>query len=149
MILDSIENIGRYERLIPGIARVSALLREYSDRLPEQGRITLDGERMFVNVMHLDARMRSDVPLECHRDYIDIQIPLSADEEMGYVSVVRDSDISVPYDATGDIAFYGGGLPECYVNVRRGMFVVFFPGEGHAPGITENGVSKIVVKVKI
>ena len=54
---------------------------------------------------------------------------------------------SVPYNAQKDVAFYPG-LCDTYLNVRRGMFVVFFPGEGHAPAITESGIVKIVVKIR-
>ena len=29
------------------------------------------------------------------------------------------------------------------------MFAIFFPQDGHAPGITPDGVKKIIVKVKV
>ena len=29
------------------------------------------------------------------------------------------------------------------------MFAIFFPEDGHAPGITPDGVKKVIVKVRI
>ena len=29
------------------------------------------------------------------------------------------------------------------------MFAIFFPADGHAPGITQTGLKKIIVKVKV
>jgi biofilm protein TabA len=39
-------------------------------------------------------------------------------------------------------------LAETYVTVKPGMFAIFFPQDGHAPGITPDGVKKVIVKVK-
>ena len=51
------------------------------------------------------------------------------------------------YSAERDVAFYPG-LCDTYLNVRKGMFVVFFPGEGHAPAITNDGILKLIVKIR-
>ena len=40
------------------------------------------------------------------------------------------------------------GLAETYIAVKPGMFAIFFPQDGHAPGITPDGVKKVIVKVK-
>ena len=37
---------------------------------------------------------------------------------------------------------------QIYVAVKPGMFAIFFPQDGHAPGITPDGVKKVIVKVK-
>ena len=46
-----------------------------------------------------------------------------------------------------DITFFEG-LAETYIAVKPGMFAIFFPQDGHAPGITPDGVKKVIVKVK-
>ena len=40
------------------------------------------------------------------------------------------------------------GLAEAYIPVEPGMFAIFFPQDGHAPGITPDGVKKVIDKVK-
>lgn len=52
-----------------------------------------------------------------------------------------------PYNAEKDITFFEG-LAETYITVKPGMFAIFFPQDGHAPGISPDGVKKVIVKVK-
>ena len=147
MILDTVDKIGRYESISPFMTQVMKFLKEtnLSDLAP--GRIMLQGDDLFVNVNCQKAQSRSEVPIEVHREYIDIQIPLSGDEEMGFVSGSFLAEASVPYSYDKDVAFYPG-LCDTYVNVKQGMFIVFFPGEGHAPAITEKGITKLVIKIR-
>ena len=93
------------------------------------------------------AQTRNEVPIEAHREYIDIQVPISSDEEMGFISAPFMPAPSKEYDSDRDVAFYPG-LCDTYLNVRKGMFVVFFPGEGHAPAITKDGILKLIVKIR-
>jgi beta-galactosidase beta subunit len=66
---------------------------------------------------------------------------------MGFISAPFLPAPSVPYSIERDVAFYPG-LCDSYLNVRKGMFVVFFPGEGHAPAITKTGILKLIVKIR-
>ena len=111
------------------------------------GRIVLQGDDLFVNVNRQDAQTRDEVPIEAHKEYIDIQVPISTDEEMGFISAAFMPAPSVPYSEQKDVAFYPG-LCDTYLNVKKGMFTVFFPGEGHAPAITSTGVLKLIVKIR-
>ena len=54
---------------------------------------------------------------------------------------------NAPYNVEKDITFFEG-LAETYIAVKPGMFAIFFPQDGHAPGITPDGVKKVIVKVK-
>ena len=78
---------------------------------------------------------------------IDIQIPLSGTEIMGYTAAKDCIPADAPYNAEKDITFFEG-LAETYITVKPGMFAIFFPQDGHAPGITPEGVKKVIVKVK-
>jgi YhcH/YjgK/YiaL family protein len=113
----------------------------------QPGRIELQSDDLFVNVNRQDAQTRQQVPIEAHQEYIDIQVPVSCDEEMGFMAECFLPSPSVPYDGVRDVAFYSG-LCDSYINVRKGMFVVFFPGEGHAPAITNTGILKLVIKIR-
>ena len=44
-----------------------------------------------------------------------------------------------------DISFYPG-LAESYIPVKPGMFAIFFPQDAHAPGVSPDGVKKVIVK---
>ena len=77
----------------------------------------------------------------------DLQIPLSGTEIMGYTAAKDCIPADAPYNAEKDITFFEG-LAETYITVKPGMFAIFFPQDGHAPGITPEGVKKVIVKVK-
>lgn len=52
------------------------------------------------------------------------------------------------YDAEKDISFYEGAATD-YLTVKPGMFVIFFPEDAHAPGVTPEKVRKVIVKVHV
>ena len=77
---------------------------------------------------------------------IDIQIPISSTEVMGYTprNVLPVND----YDSEKDLTFYDG-LADQYITVHPGMFAIFFPQDGHAPCISENPeIRKVIFKVE-
>lgn len=147
MILDTLDRLEGYGYISPLMNKVVDFFRKTNLELLEPGRIDLQGDDLFVNVNRQGAQTRDQVPIEAHTEYIDIQVPISSDEEMGFLSAQFMPSPSVSYDQKRDVAFYPG-LCDTYLNVRKGMFVVFFPGEGHAPAITENGILKLIVKIR-
>ena len=68
------------------------------------------------------------------------------DYRMGYTA--REDLPEADYDADKDISFYPG-LAESYIPVKPGMFAIFFPQDAHAPGVSPDGVKKVIVKVLV
>ncbi|MCQ2068448.1 MAG: YhcH/YjgK/YiaL family protein [Bacteroidaceae bacterium] len=147
MILDTLDRLEEYGYISPLMDKVMVFFRTTDLSTLEPGRIALQGDDLFVNVNRQGAQMRDEAPIEAHREYIDIQVPISSDEEMGFISAPFLPAPSVPYNAERDVTFYPG-LCDTYLNVKKGMFTVFFPGEGHAPAITESGILKLIVKIR-
>ena len=147
MILDTLDRLECYGNISPLMGKVIDFFRKTDIAKLTPGRIVLQGDDLFVNVNRQDAQTRDEVPIEAHKEYIDIQVPISSDEEMGFVSAAYLPNPSVSYSAEKDVAFYPG-MCDTYLNVKQGMFTVFFPGEGHAPAITKDGILKIVVKIR-
>lgn len=147
MILDTLDKLDDYKFISPLMDKVLDFFRNTDLASLEPGRISLQGDDLFVNVNRQGAQTRDEVPIEAHREYIDIQVPISSDEEMGFLSAPFMPAPSKPYSAERDVAFYPG-LCDTYLNVRKGMFVVFFSGEGHAPAITKDGILKLIVKIR-
>lgn len=84
MILDSIKNLRNYEGMHPNFKKaIDFLLNNDLQNLP-LGRNEICGDEVFANVMEAKPRGKEEVPLEVHRKYIDIQVPISGDEVMGY-----------------------------------------------------------------
>ena len=147
MILDTLDRLDKYGFISPMMDKVLDFFRKTDLSTLAPGRIDLQGDDLFVNVNRQGAQTRNEVPIEAHREYIDIQVPISSDEEMGFISAPFMPAPSKEYDSDRDVAFYPG-LCDTYLNVRKGMFVVFFPGEGHAPAITKDGILKLIVKIR-
>lgn len=147
MILDTIDRLASYEGMHPLMGKVVDFLRETDLNALEPGRIVLQGDDLFVNVNQVQPLAKDNARIEVHRQYIDIQIPITGDEEMGYTSASLLGAESQPYDSKIEAGFHSG-QSDTWLQVKKGMFVVFFPGEGHAPAVTPVPLKKIVVKIK-
>lgn len=147
MVVDTLENLEKYASLNPLFAQAIAFLKSHDLQAMEIGKTELKGKDLFVNVTQAKPKAKEEAKLETHKEFIDIQIPLSGTEIIGYTAAKNCVPVDAPYNAEDDIAFYEG-LAETYITVKPGMFAIFFPQDGHAPAITPNGVKKIIIKVK-
>ena len=146
MVVDTLDNLEKYASLNPLFAQAIAYLKSTDLNVLEVGKTVLDND-LVVNVQQTAPKTKEQAKLETHRLFIDIQIPLSGAEVMGYTAAKDCKPADAPYNAEKDITFFEG-LADDYITVKQGMFAIFFPQDGHAPGITPAGVKKIVVKVK-
>ncbi len=148
MILDSLENLKNYVSLNPNFEKVVEFIANNKLADLPLGRNEIMGDAVFANVMEVNPRTKDEAPLEIHRRYIDIQIPISADELMGYTPL---AELPAPdYIEADDYALYSVGMEaRDYFNVKNDQFVVFFPQDGHAPAITAVPLKKVVFKVAI
>lgn len=147
MIIDKLENIEKYASLNPLFGQACEFLKSHQLDSLEPGKTELNGKDLLVNVAVTKPKTKEEARLETHRDFIDIQIPLSGTEIMGYTPAAACQPADAPYQAEKDITFFEGPA-ESYLEVKPGMFAIFFPQDGHAPGITPDGVKKIIIKVK-
>ena len=146
MILDSIDQAGRYAGMHPGFDRAFEFLKDAS--LPQRtpGKIELDGERLFVILSHDPGRGRQGAKLESHRRYIDIQYVVRGVDEMGYAPLAACEKVEMAYDPLREVALYGDA-PEAWIRVPEGRFVIFWPEDAHAPLGGQGPLIKAVVKV--
>lgn len=148
MILDSLKNIGMYESLNPNFKKAIEFISNNDLNLLPLGRNEVCEELVFINIAEINPKSKEEALLEVHRRYIDIQIPLTADEVMGYTPLDK---LPVPdYVEADDAALYPKGeLARDYLNVAKGEFVIFFPQDAHAPAITSVPMKKAIVKVAV
>lgn len=118
----------------------------------EPGRYDVDGDQAFVNVDAVTTRTEAQAQFETHRRMIDVQVPITHEEVIGYTpraSLIED----LAYDESRDLQFYST-KPPSYTRVAMspGMFVVFYPEDGHLPMCREDSpvnIKKIVAKVSV
>ena len=147
MVVDTLENLSKYAALNPLFAQAIEFIQTHDLQAMEVGQIQLKGTDLVINIAQTSPKTKEEAKLETHNEFIDIQIPLSGVETMGYTVGAQCLPVDAPYNAEKDLTFFEG-LADCYVPVKPGMFAIFFPQDGHAPGITPDGVKKVIVKVK-
>lgn len=149
MIFDSLDNFKRYEKLAPEAwGKISQFLESCTAGMAA-GRYELDGDRVYASVQGYDTHAADPDKLEIHRKYVDIQLLLAGRESI-LCRPVDGLAVTVPYDDSKDIAFYrtaeGNSVT---LTLEPGKFAVFFPEEGHMPGLACAGAGRSVVKVVV
>lgn len=150
MIYDKLENIARYENMLPGIAEGLRFLQKLTADTPT-GRRELSG-RNFANVDVYTTKLVNPVGYEAHRQYIDIQYLAQGREEV-WVRRIEELECTQPYDAERDVAFYLNDKADATkVTLEDDYFVILFPNDAHEPQhclAEPREVKKVVVKVAI
>ena len=146
MVIDKIENIGKYVSLNPLFAQAVEFLNSTDLEAHELGKTILKEGELFVNFAEARPKTKEEARIETHNNFIDIQIPLTSVEEMGYMP--RTDLEECEYNSEKDVTFYPG-LAADYLTVKPGMFAIFFPQDAHAPGVTPTGLKKVIVKVRV
>ena len=148
MVIDTLENLGKYVDLNPLFADVVAFLKQNNLNTLEEGKHLIKDNDLFVNIQVAKGRTKEAATLETHRKMIDIQIPLDGDETFGYTPLTELPD-SFEYNAEKDITKYGDTPAQTYLTLKPGQMGIFFPQDGHAPCISEQAaIKKAIFKVK-
>lgn len=148
MIVDTINNLAKYAVLHPLIGEVARVLSLDKPERLQPGRVVFQEGRFYANIEQTLPKRQEEARLEAHRRFIDVQIPLTGTEVIGYTPTSACTDVSMPYDEKRDLIFYGDSI-QTYLTIKPGMFAIFFPEDAHAPGITPTGVRKVVAKIRI
>jgi biofilm protein TabA len=151
MIADTLEQNSRYLSLSPHFATAFKFLEKLPVGRPD-GRYDIDGDNCFALVQTYNTRPLAQALFEAHRQYIDIQFLQAGRETLLWTPLAALTSVTQPYAADTDIAFFATPPHWTPVNLRAGHFAIFFPADGHAPGLECDGpaeVRKIVIKVRI
>jgi YhcH/YjgK/YiaL family protein len=148
MILDSLLNAGLYESIHPRFKQAFDFLLNTDLMALPLGKIELDGKNLFANVVSTTCKTAETARLETHNHYIDIQVPVTAAETMGWIAGNKLKNVTDSYNSEKDITFFADKATN-FINVLPSEFVVFFPEDGHQPEISDNQHKKIIVKVML
>ncbi len=153
MIIDDLKVFDRYVGLNPLFAAVADFLATTDLSSLPTGITHIQGDDLYINVQEAPVKTRSEARFETHRRMIDIQIPISGDEEHGWAPSYLLPE--APYNEKTDMTLHDPALPQTpedvattYYTLRRGQFAIYFPTDGHAPAVTPTGLRKAIIKVK-
>ena len=142
MIIDKLENLGKYVSLNPLFADVVDFLKDHDLNSMEVGKYPIKEKDLFLNLTTAKGRGKEAAVLETHIEMIDIQIPL------GYTPLEDLPQLA--YNPEKDITLYGDLKAQTYLTLKPGQMAIFFPQDGHAPCISDNAeIKKAIFKVKV
>lgn len=148
MIVGTVSEAQRSYSALKGIQQFFEFISANNmDKLPE-GKVTIDGDDVFVMNLLIDGKSAEDQPLEMHRKYIDIHVLLEGEEKIGWKPLERISDYIQSYQEEGDCAL-ASDTPDFYVSMKPGDYCIVFPEDPHAPAISSGKIRKLIGKVRL
>ncbi len=150
MIADTFEQRRRYTGLSPQFAAAFEFLEKLPAGKPD-GRYEIAGKDCFALVQTYMTRPLDQAKFETHRQFIDIQFIQAGRETLLWTPLAALTQVTQPYAVDKDIALYATPSQVTPINLRALEFAIFFPEDGHAPGLECGGpskVRKIVIKVR-
>lgn len=147
-----IDNCGRHASLNRLFPKAFAFLKRPDISTLAPGRYQIAGADCWAEIEDYPTRgyMSQNSELEVHRRFIEIYAPISCNEGIGRLDLVRGEAERLDYDAKEDRAVFHG--PVQVERLVPGDYAIFFPPYGaHMPGINldTNVVRHVVVRVKV
>ena len=150
MIYDRFENLNLYCQPGSRLHRALVYARDVA-RTATDGRMDIDGDRLYASVASYETGSREERRFEAHRKYIDVQVLLEG-EEIIDVSLDKDLPAIEAYDEKRDVMFLKPPQQVASLVMTPGCFGVFYPHDTHRPGChlrDKRRVRKIVMKVAV
>jgi biofilm protein TabA len=125
-----------------------AFLKNHSLDTLAVGRYDIDGDNVYAIITENPTKDKDSTKWESHHNYTDLHLVIKGEEKIG-IAPVSKLVVTMPYDASKDLANYSGEGK--FYTASPGTFFLFFPGEAHRPNITANGNKpdkKLVIKIR-
>ena len=148
MVICNMEDASRYEGLHPLFPTLFAYMRSHDLLHEPTGRITIDGDRLFINNSAPECLAADKQIIEVHRRYIDVHFLLEGSESIGWKPTGECTALSQPYDAEKECALYAEPA-QTYVTLHPGQIAIVWPEDGHAPIIGRGTIRKAIAKILI
>lgn len=153
MIVTSLESLPQQVPMSNAMQMALDFLKTSGTTELHPGRVEIDGKNVYALVQSYEtASAPSEVRLEAHRQYIDIQYIVTGVEVIGWAHIAGLQNPTA-YDVEKDVWF--GTLPRqemTSVRVASGQAAIFYPEDAHAPKLafaSPASVLKVVVKVRV
>lgn len=138
--------------MMPSLRKAFDFLRGRDIHALPDGRVDIDGDRVFALVQRYETALTEAPKFEYHRKYIDVQFIASGEEIIGWATS-ETMKITEDYDEKKDICFGTVAAAKwTSVHLHAGQLMVLWPEDAHAPKLaadTLSSVMKIVVKVAV
>jgi YhcH/YjgK/YiaL family protein len=151
MILASLSQATAYQGLHPLFPAAFAYLKNFELNTPD-GKHEIQGKDLYAGVQRYQTALSEDKKWEAHEQYGDIQVVFAGHEYCGHTARANLKSIQ-PYSAEKDVEkFAHPTQPASRLLLSPGQFCIFYPDDGHQPGVQVNGpteVIKVVIKFRL
>lgn len=151
MIIGLLSDLDKQKTLLPAaVVRALQVLQEKDLLNMEPGRYEIEGDKLFYLVQDAMPRFLEGCQTEAHRNYADIQLPISAAERFGVALPQAGLVATDDRFEANDIAFYPNPDNEFFMDLAPGAYAFFPPAELHRPCVVigeQKPFRKVVVKV--
>ena len=152
MIVAKLEEAAKQTVLTPEFEKAYKFLLDARGRTLEEGRVEIDGDRVFALVQSYETTSGGEPKFEAHRKYADIQYITAGAEMIGWTTLEKMTATG-EYDPAKDVILGKATASDVTpVKLFAGELGVFYPSDAHAPKQavgTPVTVHKIVVKVAV
>jgi YhcH/YjgK/YiaL family protein len=142
MIVDLISHMDKYIATIPSLKTVMEVLQSGKLSNPQPGQYKTDNPKVRYNVFAYETKETEAVKWEIHHKEIDVQILLDGHEKMD-CAWPEPIKVITPYNKEIDAEFVSG-TTAFYLYAIPKTFVIFTPGEPHAPSLSDGMPAKIM-----
>ncbi|WED24602.1 YhcH/YjgK/YiaL family protein [Vibrio sp. JC009] len=133
-----------YTRLRSCIDEAMAIARENED-----GNYPLSDSRIFVVLASAQTEPVGQRAAEIHKKYIDVQILLEGEEQLGYSNQLDEETRKIEV-LPDDLLFVDEVTHENFVTLTPGDFALFYPNQIHRPLCASGepgAVRKAIIKI--
>ena len=127
---------------------VFAFLKNHDLDTMSVGKYVIDGDNVYATITQNPTKDMDSAKWESHRNYIDLHMVIKGEEKIGVADITKLT-VTMPYDASKDVANYSGEGK--FYTALPYTFFLFFPSDAHRPNITTGGNKpdkKIVIKIR-
>jgi biofilm protein TabA len=152
MVVTDLDHVSEQVALTPTIKKALAFLGQMRYPGPKDGRIEIDGDKVYAIIQTYQTLTTGDLRVEAHRRYIDLHYIASGFECIA-CAPAKLVQSPTAYDESID-AWFGMAPLEVTTLVRLSakQVAVFYPTDAHAPKLAVGQparVTKVVVKAII
>ncbi len=133
MIVADLAHLRDQVALTPNMETAVTFLLASGQGAHPEGRLVVDGDKVFVEVQSYDTTAGPVTRFEGHRKYIDIQYVVSGEEIIGWAPLDSITE-TTSYVAEHDY-WLGEAAPARVtpISLTSGQLAVFYPTDPHSP----------------
>ncbi|WP_240415718.1 YhcH/YjgK/YiaL family protein [Paenibacillus periandrae] len=132
--------------IVSAIEELNAILKPNA----AAGCFEIKGDQLYATIMEFDTKPMQEQLAEKHEKYIDVHYLIEGEETIGWSALRDDAAAAKPYDSEQDYVLYEPSADELLLQLKPGMYAVFFPNDIHRPGMgQQTKIKKAVVKIHV